>query len=220
MNLLVLSTGFRSDNALLCKTSVARQTGLEAMGVTWSHTYIEASEQRPRKTKLENLHDAIAPLAPETVVALVDGDDHLAHRGALARVMREHAMGHWVTYGSFVQSDGKPGFAAPYLTTDYRAQQWLGTHLKTFRAGLFQRIRREDLMYRGQWIDRGDDPAFMFCCLEQAGPDRVKFIDEVLYVYSHSESWELGATPDERQHERDIVADVRSRQPYARLESL
>jgi hypothetical protein len=192
------------------------------MGVTWEHRYIEASEQSPPRTKLENLAEAIAPLPADTVVALVDGDDHLAHRGALARVMREHAMGYWVTYGSFVQTDGKPGFAAPYGEGEsYRATAWRLTHLKTFRAGLFNRIRREDLMFEGAWIDRGDDPAFMFPIVEQAGRDRVRHVEDVVYVYNAADSWErTQATREAKQRELAIVAHVRGLDAYERIDSL
>jgi hypothetical protein len=220
MNLLVLSTSWRSQNATICKASVRSQTGLDALGVTMTHQFIEASTQTPPKTKLQNLSEAIAPLDPETVVAFVDGDDHLAHRGALARVMREHAMGHWVTYGSFVQSDGKPGFAAPYETPEYRREAWKATHLKTLRAGLFQKIPPEYLQYKGSWIDRADDPAFMISALELAGRDQVKFIEEILYVYDYGSAWEKEASPEDLAHQNRMVHYVRKLRPLARLESI
>ena len=214
VNTVVLSTGWKSPHASVCKASV------HAQGVGIEHRYVEASEQTPKRTKLENLVEMASDLAPDTMIAFVDGDDWLSHRGALERAAIEHAHGAWVTYGSFVQSDGKPGFAAPYPTPEYRKHPWLGTHLKTVRAGLFNRIDRAHLHYRGEWIDRGDDPSFMWPCMEMAGPDRVNFIPDVLYVYSYSTSWELTASAAERQHERDIVAHVRKLPPYERLESL
>ncbi len=216
MLITVISTGWRSQNASVCRASVASQLGVDVQ-----HIYIEASQQNPTQTKMQNLAETIATLPPDRVVALVDGDDFLAHRHALERIAKEHEAGAWVTYGSFVQSDGKPGFAAPYLTTDYRHQPWQATHLKTFRAGLFQRIRPEHLRQpNGEWIDRGDDPCFMWCCLELAGADRVRFIPDVLYVYHHADSWELGASLEERQHERNIVEHARQIAPYERVGSL
>ena len=214
MRTIVLSTGWKSPHADVCKASV------RAQGLAIEHRYIEASEQNPRRTKLENLVEMAANLEPEDMIAFVDGDDWLARRTALSRAAEEHAAGAWVTYGSFVQSDGKPGFAEPYPTPEYRKHPWLATHLKTVRAGIFQRIDRAHLHYRGEWIDRADDPAFMWPCLEMAGADRVCFIPDTLYVYSYSTSWELTASPAERQHERDIVAHLRKLPPYERLESL
>lgn len=213
MNVVVVSTAWRSPNEAICRASVERQAGVRAR-----HAWIEASEQKPERTKLENLTEAIAPLHPETVIALVDGDDYLAHNFALARAVSEHKAGAWVTYGSFSQSDGKAGFAQAYSDAeDYRRTPWRMTHLKTFRAGLFQRIDRADLFFEGDWIDRGDDPAFMWPIAEMAGRDRVVFVPACLYVYSLSTAWETRATRSELAHERAIVEAVRWRKPYERI---
>lgn len=212
---VVLSTSLTSPNASICKASVESQEGVEV-----EHRCLDAADQHPRKTKIENLIDMTSNITPETILAFVDGDDWLAHKGALARAVAEHQAGAWVTYGSFVQSDGKPGFAREYATTEYRKVPWLGTHLKTIRAGLFRRIHPIDLKFNGAWIDRADDPSFMWPCMEMAGPERVKFIRDVLYVYSYESCWERTASPEERAHERAIAAYIRSLPPYDRLESL
>lgn len=214
----VISTAFRSPHEKICKASVLIQAGVEA-----THMWIEASEQTPPKTKIENLYDAIAPLHPDTVCAVVDGDDWIDHKLVLARVVHEHReRGAWVTYGSFAQSDGRPGFAAPYGEKEsYRGSDWRLTHLKTFRAGLFQRIRKDDLFFNGSWIDRGaDDQAFMFPMAEMAGRDRVHFIPERLYVYSLSTAFESTATNAQIAHLRATSQHVRSLPPYERIEAL
>jgi hypothetical protein len=241
LRLVVLSTGWKHANAHICRASVARQLGAEV-----EHRYIEASEQYPPKTKIENLLDMVADLDPRQPVALLDGDDWLAHRHVAKRVLAEHHAGAWVTYGSFVQSDGTRGFAAPYgPQEDYRTTPWRATHLKTMRAGLLQRVRREDLMLPAHlypkgaqahpktfrdglldvpspvFIDRGDDPAFMLPILEMAGRDRVRFLPDVLYVYDYAQSWERTiATKEEKARELAIVAHVRSLPTYQRIEAL
>jgi hypothetical protein len=216
VSLVVISTAWHSPNEAICRASVGRQAGIHA-----EHVWIEASKQDPARTKLENLSDAIAPLPSDTIVALVDGDDYLSHNFALARIERAHADGAWVTYGSFAQSDGRNGFAQAYGDLeDYRRTPWRMTHLKTFRAGLFQRIDRADLFFEGEWIDRGDDPAFMWPIAEMAGRDRVTFIADCLYIYNLQTAWEKTATRVELARERAIVDVVRSRKPYARIEVL
>ena len=211
----VISTGWAPHTASLCVASVARQQGVEV-----DHRIVDASKQAHPLTKLENIYRIIETLSPNEIVAMVDLDDWLAHRGALARIAEEHESGSWVTYGQFVQSDSTPGFAAAYPVPDYRGSPWLATHLKTIRAGLFQRIRSEDLFFDGEWIDRADDPAFMFPCLEMAGADRVKFISDVIYVYSAESRWELTAPPEDLERERAIVEHVRGLPIYERLEAL
>ena len=228
----VVSTGWRHATAGLCRASVASQLDVEAV-----HHYVEASEQDPPRTKVENLREIIGTLPTDAVVACLDGDDWLSHKRALARVAQAHAEGAWVTWGSFRNSDGSPGFAAPYEDHEsYRQTPWRATHLKTFRAGLFQRIREADLKYPAaadgkcvplvelaadmRWIDRGDDPAFMWPILEMAGRDRCKYIRDFLYVYNEAEGWHRTASEAALKHQADIVELTRARKPYERLEAL
>jgi hypothetical protein len=211
----VISTGFRAPTARVCRASVAAQQRVEV-----EHRYVEASEQSPPKTKIENLLAAVADLASDAIVALVDGDDWLAHPHALAIVADAHARGAWVTYGQFMNTAGEKGFASAYEAADYRRGPWRATHLKTFRAGLMQRIRHEDLKFEGRWIDRGDDPSFMIPILEMAGPKRSFFVPEILYIYNSASNWESGAPHAERAREKAIEQFIRSKRPYPRLASL
>jgi hypothetical protein len=211
----VLSTGFRAPTARICRASVAAQRGVQV-----EHRYVEASEQSPPRTKIENLLAAVAGLAPETIVALVDGDDWLAHPRALAIIAEAHARGAWVTYGQFMSTRGEKGFARAYETSDYRKAPWCGTHLKTFRAGLMQRIRHEDLKFEGKWIDRGDDPSIKIPILEMAGPKRSCFVPEILYVYNSASNWESSAPYAARAREKAIEQFIRSKRPYAMLAGL
>jgi Methyltransferase domain len=211
----VISTGFKAPTAHLCRASVAAQVGVQV-----EHRYVEASEQRPPKTKIENLLEQVADLPPDRIVALVDGDDWLAHPEALARVAETHRRGAWVTYGQFMDVRGGTGFAAPYERPDYRQMPWLATHLKTFRAGLMQRIDPEDLKFEGSWIERDDDPAFMFPILEMAGHRRQFFIADILYVYNSTASWETTAPAGELARQAMIDKFIRAKKPYPQIPSL
>ena len=71
MTVHVISTGWQSPFRERCLMSVRMQSAAH------EHHYIEASVPSPPRTKLENLHDSIATLQPEAIVALVDGDDWL-----------------------------------------------------------------------------------------------------------------------------------------------
>jgi hypothetical protein len=191
-----------------CIDSVRSQVGVDV-----EHVCIDSA---PEVTKLENLVAAISRITPLEVVALVDGDDWLAHDKALARVARLHAEGAWLTYGSFRYSDGRAGFAGPHRGP---SAPWSATHLKTFRAGLFNAIRYSDLRFDGKWIDRADDVAFMLPMLAMAS-ERAVYEPNVHYVYDLSSSWEWQAPPAARAHDKRIETHVRSLPPYTRLESL
>jgi hypothetical protein len=211
----VVSTGFRAPTRERCLASVESQQGVE-----FQHHYCEASEQEPPRNVLANLRSMIEPLKPADIVVWVDGDDWLAHAGVLAGVECRHALGAWVTYGSFRFSDGRPGFAAEYSRDeDIRTSPWRATHLKTFRAGLFQRLRPEDVTWAGgapvPW-----DMVVMMGCMEMAGGGRSHFLPEVLYVYNFASSHEWNATPEQRALTRKLEATVRARAPYERVEAL
>lgn len=215
--IVVVSTGFASPKKEKCLLSVRGQhCALEVR-----HEYVEASVQSRPTTKLENLRGVIGQLRPHDIVALVDGDDWLADPTSLQRVAVEYANGAWVTWGSFECSDGRRGFAADVdWSKPLRSQPWVSTHLKTFRAGLFQRIDDADLKIDDEWIDRCDDPAFMWPIIEMAGRERCRFIPDVLYVYNEGQAWHRSASGAELAHQARIMAVTRSRPPYARVEEL
>lgn len=212
----VISTGFAAPTKQRCLDSVQCQTAPH------QHIYVEASTQHPSRSMLQNIYEEIHKLPKDAIVASLDGDDWLAGNGVLHRVMQEYVQhpGTWLTYGSFVHSDGRAGFAAEHTNERYRQSPWLATHLKTFRAGLFQLIKREDLFYEGNWQDRGCDIVTMWPMMEMAGPARIRFIPDVLYVYNFASSFEHNALPGEMERERKIVNHVRSLSPYSRVESL
>jgi hypothetical protein len=210
---IVVSTAYKPppEAKARCLESVAMQKGIEAR-----HVYVDATEQTPVRSVSENLRSVIEDLPPHEVVAWVDGDDWLAHDSALAYVERAYQDPDVrLTYGSYECADGRPGLCAPYRTTDYRKEVWRASHLKTFRAGLFQRIKPEDLEFT-----LAVDQSVMLPMLEMAGPEHVRFIPQVLYIYNYVASYEHNATPEQLTAEHDAVVAIRSREPYGRLESL
>jgi hypothetical protein len=212
----VVSTGFAPTTYRACEKSVAAQRG-----VALDHVVIDASKQMRPLTKIENLIAAIGKLPPNRVVALVDLDDKLTSSGALSAAMNWHAGGAWLTYGSFRYADGRPGFGGPYEAGEsVRRSAWRLTHLKTFRAGLFQRIKPSDLMFKGKWIDRADDFAFMMPMAEMAGLDRCRYLREEHYEYNFAGSFEHTSTDEEKAHELAIATHVRKLRPYKRIETL
>lgn len=218
MRLVVVSTGKNppAEARRLCLETVRVQVGVEV-----EHIYFDAAEQDPPRTHWENLIAAIDPLPPEIVVVSLDGDDWLLGDDALATVAQAHAAGAWVTWGQFVYADGRPGFSAPLPHgADVRRVPWVTSHLKTFRAGLFQRIDPEHFKFRGKWMEHARDMALMYPCIEMAGPERCTFIPEVLYVYNSANSTEHHMSPQDRLDEQEQVAHVRGLAPYARLERL
>jgi hypothetical protein len=190
------------------------------------------------KSCAENLYEAIHELPPDEIVIWLDGDDELAHDLVAERIQQDYddQPGLWLTYGQFAWPDGRLGFAREARLEELfypRKFPWIFTHLKTFRAGLFQKILDHDLAYwspsqreaidqakkapicwpSDKWLPQAVDQAIMFPMIEMAGPEHVQFIPDVLCKYSGAHY--LGAaSPD---GEQDCERYIRSQQPYKPL---
>lgn len=174
-------------------------------------------------SQIANLIALITPLDPATIVIHLDGDDELTP-GAIERVAREYESPDvWLTYGSFVRSDGvRDRDWAPYFGHRYepfgfgpRNQSWRASHLRTFRAGLFHRI---PLNYVHDPITKQPfshcvDRAVMLPMIEMAD-ERYSVIQDVLCVYNHDHDRSM--TAEERAaeaHDRETVHAMRPLEP-------
>lgn len=166
----------------------------------------------PLDTTLENLLPIWRDLPPEEVIVWLDGDDQLMP-WALKYVVDAHERGAWATWGQFVTSKGETGFAAPVGPCP-RREPWHATHLKTFRAGLVQKIDPEHLK-----DGFARDMAVMFPVVEMAA-ERGVFIPRILYLYNVENSFLRNAPEAEQRAELEAVKRIRGYPRYARLERL
>lgn len=166
---------------------------------------------------LHNQVDAIraAPMAADDVIVFVDGDDRLAHPGALERVRAEYQSGPVeLTYGSY-QPD-PPSSTCPAVRPipadvcrrrgGYR--QWArrnGTvwnHLRTMRRRIFDAIPVSYFVRDGVWLQTCPDHALMTPALELAG-GRHRMIDDTLLLYTSDRpdaEWRVGGEPELRNY--------------------
>jgi glycosyltransferase involved in cell wall biosynthesis len=103
-----------------------------------------------RRYKARNVADAIAMTgaSDDDVIVMIDGDDKLADEHVLSRLREVYTRQNcWMTYGSCVDAQGRrTDVSRPYARSivrrnSYRRHEWLASHLKTFRYGLWKRIR-------------------------------------------------------------------------------
>jgi glycosyltransferase involved in cell wall biosynthesis len=139
---------------------------------------------------LENIHRAVSMCAPNDIVVTVDGDDWLYHAGVLQRINDAYGDPNvWMTYGQKIEHPtGIAGGAEriPFEVIEknhFREYDWVSTHLRTFYAGLFQKIERDDFLHEGKFFPVAWDLAFMLPMLEMSG-FHSRFLSEVLYVYN------------------------------------
>lgn len=223
---VVVSTGRNAPTRALCEASVRMQIGVPAQ-----HVYVESP---PERTPLQNWYEVIHQIHPDAIVCLLEGDDWLFSCDALLKVVRLYQSNPeaLLTYGQFVTDKCEPGFSSQYTTTDYRSAPWLATHLKTFKAGLFHKIKKEDLMHTEPmtgplpagcvqgpepWIPMASDQAVMIPALEMAGPHRSVFNREPLVCYNTSNSHSSTTDDAGRKEEQRWAQVVRAKPRYARL---
>ena len=185
-----------------------------------------------KKFALQNIYEGIEYLKPanEDIVATVDGDDWLYTYDVLEKVNKVYEEEKcFITFGMSVYLDDlKKGLVVPNgsqpfppqvvhgsLFRDYR---WQSSHLRTFKYGLWKRIKREDLLDEdGEFYRMAWDLAFMFPMLEMA-MERHKCITDILYVYNNDNPLNDHKVDTPLQLRTDQV--IRKKQRYHRIEDV
>lgn len=166
---------------------------------TWVEEYIQAVDKpvkitliknQQRKGALANLYYAIHQCHPTDVVVTLDGDDWFPDEHVLSYLNEVYAnQDVWMTYGQSLHHPSNRIGGARQIPAhviqnhSYRQFDWVATHLRTFRAQLFQYINQKDLLYEGNFYSVAWDLAFMFPMLEMAGSHSY-YIDRIMYVYN------------------------------------
>lgn len=170
-----------------------------------------------------NHYDAIHSCQDTDIIINVDGDDALADNSVLSYMNRVYAdPGIWLTYGQFIEMPHRSmGFchAMPHyviVNNDFRNYGDIPSHMRTFYAGLYKKIKKEDLMINGQFFDMVADIASMFPMIEMAC-DHFKFISKVVYLYNGENPINDHKKSKGRQRELDIY--IRSLPRYAKISS-
>lgn len=148
-----------------------------------------------RKTALENIHNAVmSHCERDDIVVLLDGDDWFPNKNVLKYIDEQYKNNDcWIMYGQANWTDGRRGFASAYPPQEFeniRKAPFRVSHLRTFRAGLYQSMKIQDPDFSGLKDSNGDfyrssyDTAIMFPIMEMAGCEKTKFNDTILYIYN------------------------------------
>jgi hypothetical protein len=222
--LYVVSTGLNAPTKARCIRTVDMQ---QFPKDEYRHIYVEAGEQTPPRGALENFVDAVASakMEPMDVIISLDGDDWFPNGLALKIVSLLFANPNvWISYGSFMYGDSRPGFASAYTDEDWkdlRKADWKATHLKCYRHGLFAKLgdaefKRADGAYRRlAW-----DQALMLPMLEMAGPEHSRFCEDILCVYNFANAYEFTMNAEGLAAERAESAEIRTLPKRERLVAL
>ena len=181
-----------------------------------------------RKTALENIHNAIMNHCdPGDIVALLDGDDWFPNKKVLKYVndqYDEHDC--WIMYGQAQWTDLRRGFATKYTEEEFknvRTAPFRVSHLRTFRAGIYQKIAEQDPEFtrlkdsEGKFYRWAYDTAMMFCIMELAGYDKTMFNDTILYIYNRDNP--ISEDKIDQQAQWGVHKDVSMKESLKRVDS-
>lgn len=148
-----------------------------------------------RKGAMANWYNAIHSCKDNEIVVQLDGDDWLAHEHVLAYINSIYANENiWLTYGQFKEyPSGRIGLLynlpfPQYIIQNNSMRTYRGlpiAHLRTFYAWLFKLVKKEDLMYDGQFFTMTCDKAMLSPMIEMAAHHHT-CISEILYIYNNS----------------------------------
>lgn len=178
-----------------------------------------------RQGAMANQYDAIHSCDDKAIIVIVDGDDFLTDAGVLSYINKVYTESDtWLTYGQFKEvPSGRRGFCCAMPPSvvqknNFRGFNNIPSHLRTFYAGLFKRIKKEDLMHEGAFLQMCADIAMMFPMIEMARNGHFKFISKILYDYNASNPISDHRVSKKLQRKLDLV--IRGRKRYEALEKL
>lgn len=174
-----------------------------------------------RRGALHNLYTMIHMCENDAIVVTLDGDDWFPDNNVLTRLNEIYSSDDiWLTYGQFqLHPSGIRGWASPmpdYIVENnaFRDFQHLPTHLRTFYAWLFKKIKLQDLLYLGRFYPMTWDMAMMFPMIEMAG-ERHQFISDIMYMYNDSNS--ISDHHVSRQLQAHLAQIIKKKTRYKRV---
>jgi len=208
------------------------KTGIIAQEYAAKHSHLKVIHNTKRNGAMANMYNTIHEHCKDhQIVVLCDGDDCLAHANVLQRLDREYADPNlWMTYGQFIfypSSRWGTTYEIPREVLEKREVRslvYVAQHLRTFKAGLFKKIRKEDLLFNGEFFNVNADMATMIPMLEMAAPrnssskNHSKFIPDILYIYNYENP--IGDENINRPQQLSLEKVIRAIKPYEPLESL
>ncbi len=197
--------------------SLVKESGLESR-CTVIHNLV-------RVGGMANLYNVTKNCRPDQVVVTVDGDDRLADDHALSYLAKlYHNPKVWMTYGSYrCDPTGQLGLCRRFPNkiirqNKFRSYRFRSSHLRTYYAQLFQKIKIEDLMVKGNFFPVAQDVAIMLPILEMASRGHIRYIKKILYSYNTMNP--ISDTAERLRLLLEMEKEIRSRKPYTPLRKL
>jgi glycosyltransferase involved in cell wall biosynthesis len=185
----------------------------------------ELIKNKRRLGAMCNLYNMIHACNDDDVIITLDGDDWFAHENVCEKINSIYSNPDvWFTWGSYLNyPNNQRGCSAPIPRNVidlniYRHHPWCTSHLRTFYAKLFKKIKKEDFYDpSGKFLDVAWDLSFYIPFVEMGG-HHGRYIHDVLYMYNNENPISDFRIALQRQGAMDRY--IRSKPRYQRLESL
>ena len=169
---------------------------------------------------------------PEDIICILDGDDWLASTYSLQTVVERYQNTNcWVTYGSYLQSNGDTGFCTVPLTEHHYTSEkrgrgfrecgWVFSHLFTARAFLWNKLPKDLNIFNGKQTMFTADQVFNIPLSEMAGSSRIQYIDQALMIYNNENpmndykvDYNEQISIDNQNRQRPAFKALDSKEPY------
>jgi glycosyltransferase involved in cell wall biosynthesis len=183
---------------------------------------VELHRNTERLGALQNLYNMIHSCNDDDVIVTVDGDDWFPGPNVLSKlnsVYQDPKV--WMTYGQYrSHPDQRVGCSRQIPANiiqsgGYRKYRWCSSHLRTFYAWLFKKIKKEDLLdTKGKFYPMAWDLAFMLPMLEISG-EHHRFIKDILYIYNYENP--INDAKVNLNLQQGLEREIRAKKPYGRV---
>lgn len=167
---------------------------------------------------------------PNNIIIHLDGDDWLIDDMVLDRLNDFYnEKDCWMSYGGFVCWEGHssdPTLPYPQSTPypefihkhkKYRKDLWRASHLRTYKAFLFQSIEKQDLkmLNTDEYYWHASDLSWQFPCLEICPQERIGLVDFYTLAYNHSKQNQVRTHERESNDNAKYEIEIRNKKRYA-----
>lgn len=139
-----------------------------------------------KKYKLKNLDELISTFKDEDIIIELDGDDFLLSNETISDIKNVYNDGNiWLTNGSFIFSNGSPGFSLKGNPKTIRRDVFRFSHLRTWKVFLWKSIPKKYFTDEdGSYFKSAADAAYCIPLLELSGEKHYRFLERKYYVYN------------------------------------
>lgn len=195
-------------------------------------SFVQVIHNKERVGGMTNIYYAIHLLIPDHhVVVSLDGDDTLANDEVLLELEKHYQDPNlWITWGSAKKIPTGETDLSQALPDSViregklRKYHFVTQHLRTFRASLFKKVKKEDMMYDGKFLTAAWDAAFMFPMVEMASAKDPQskhhhaFIKKILYLYRVDNP--INDFRANRELQARMATYLRAKTPYKPIDKL